>query len=248
MIAMYWDLGRQVVERQKRGRWGMNIIEQAARDLRAEFPRMLGLSASNIWRMRAFYLAWADGDAFLARPVRELGAPIRQRPIGKSTDSILPRPVAELPWGHTPLDPSRIEKATMPVMSAIAAFLAADHDRLDALLSRAAEDPQAYESFRRGLLKHVGMEEMILLPAAKRLSGAPASLAAKIRRDHGALTALMILTPTPAVLAAVGDEAPRILDALKNAPDIPPAPHVDTPQALASVRRALEAAGFGPLV
>lgn len=88
LIAMYWDLGRQVVERQKRGSWGMNVIERAARDLRAEFPGMSGLSASNIWRMRAFYRAWAGADAILARPVRELGAPI------------LPRPVAELPWRH----------------------------------------------------------------------------------------------------------------------------------------------------
>jgi predicted nuclease of restriction endonuclease-like (RecB) superfamily len=94
MIAMYWDLGRQVVERQKRGRWGMNVIEQAARDLRAEFPGMSGLSARNIWRMRAFYRAWAADDAILARPVRELGA------VDESTGSILPRPVAELPWGH----------------------------------------------------------------------------------------------------------------------------------------------------
>jgi predicted nuclease of restriction endonuclease-like (RecB) superfamily len=74
LIAMYWDLGRQVVERQKRGSWGMNVIERAARDLRAEFPGMSGLSARNIWRMRAFYRAW--------------------------TGSILPRPVAELPWRH----------------------------------------------------------------------------------------------------------------------------------------------------
>jgi hypothetical protein len=158
-------------------------------------------------------------------------------------------------------------------MSAIAGFLAADHDRLDELLSRAAEDPQAAEAFRRGLLKHIGMEEMILLPAAKRLSGAPLALAAKIRLDHGALTALMIPSPTSAVLAAVrailephnrleeedgglyaqceaavAAEAPRLLEALKAAPDIPPAPHVDSPRALESVRRALAAAGYGPLV
>lgn len=100
LIAMYWDLGRQVVERQKHGRWGMKVIEQAARDLRVEFPGMSGLSASNIWRMRAFYRAWAGADAILAQPVRELAAPIRQRPISESTGPILPRPVAELPWGH----------------------------------------------------------------------------------------------------------------------------------------------------
>ncbi|HXT01439.1 MAG TPA: hemerythrin domain-containing protein [Elusimicrobiota bacterium] len=154
----------------------------------------------------------------------------------------------------------------------LASFLSTDHDRLDTLLSQSASHPQAYESFRRGLLKHVGMEEMILLPAVKRLTGAPLALAAKIRLDHGALTALMIPSPTPAVLAAVraileehnrleeqpgglyeqceqalGAEAPKVLEALKNAPDIPPAAHVDSPRALASVKRALEAAGYGAL-
>ena len=111
LIAMYWDLGRQVVERQMRGSWGMNVIEQAARDLRAEFPGMSGLSASNIWRMRAFYRAWADADTILARPVRELGAPIRQRSVGKSTGSILPPPVAELPWRH---NVALLEKLRVP--------------------------------------------------------------------------------------------------------------------------------------
>jgi hypothetical protein len=33
MIALYWDLGRQVVERQKRGRWGTAVIlPRLARD------------------------------------------------------------------------------------------------------------------------------------------------------------------------------------------------------------------------
>lgn len=155
----------------------------------------------------------------------------------------------------------------------IASFLSTDHSRLDALLSQSGSNPQAYSSFRRGLLKHIGMEEMILLPAVKRLRGAPLELAAKIRLDHGALTALMIPSPTPAVLAAVraileehnkleeqdgglyeqceqalGEEAPKVLEALENAPDIPPAAHADSERALASVKRALEAAGYGGLL
>lgn len=157
-------------------------------------------------------------------------------------------------------------------MGTISAFLAADHDRLDAFLARADADPDAAEAFRRGLLKHVGMEEMILLPAVKELTGKPAALAAKIRADHGALTALMIPTPTPAVLAAVrailvphneleerdgglyaqcqaalGDEAGAVLERLRNAPDIPPAAHVDGTRVLESVRRAMTAAGYKPL-
>jgi hypothetical protein len=158
-------------------------------------------------------------------------------------------------------------------MSVIHDFLAADHDRLDGLLSRAMGDGTAvdvwpYEKFRRGLLKHVGMEEMILLPAVRRLSGKPAALAEKIRLDHCALTALLVPTPTPAIVAALrtiltehnlleeragglyaqcegalGAETASVLDALRAARDIPPSEHADGERVMAVVRRALAATG-----
>ena len=47
-------------------------------------------------------------------------------------------------------------------------YLADDHRRLDALLERAMSDPEnidaaAYAQFRSGLLKHIGVEEKVLL-------------------------------------------------------------------------------------
>ena len=52
-------------------------------------------------------------------------------------------------------------------------YLAGDHERLDALLERAMSDPEkidaaAYAQFRSGLLKHIGMEEKVLFPAARK--------------------------------------------------------------------------------
>lgn len=156
----------------------------------------------------------------------------------------------------------------------IGGFLSKDHDRLDALLSRAegaggSVELVPYEEFRRGLLKHIGMEEMVLLPSVRRLSGKPAALAARIRVDHGALTALLVPTPTAAILKAVrsiltvhneleerdgglyqgcetalGGQAAEVLAALRAARDIPPADHADGPRAMAVVRRALKAAGY----
>jgi Hemerythrin HHE cation binding domain len=88
-------------------------------------------------------------------------------------------------------------------------FLAGDHTRLDGLLRRAMTeastiDRAAYAEFRAGLLKHISLEEKILLPAAQRWQGgAPLSLAAKLRLDHGALAALLVPTPTPAIVSAI---------------------------------------------
>jgi hypothetical protein len=82
------------------------------------------------------------------------------------------------------------------MMGPIARYLADDHARLEALLTRGATDPAAYADFRRGLLRHIGMEEEeILLPAAQRTRGGePLPAAARLRLDHGALAALV---PTP---------------------------------------------------
>lgn len=154
-------------------------------------------------------------------------------------------------------------------------FLADDHARLDGLLGRAmtqagAIDRAAYAEFRAGLLKHIGMEEKILLPTAQRVRGGePLALAAKVRLDHGALAALLVPTPTPAIVAALRtvlgahnplEEGPgglyecceRLVDAevetllaqLQAAPEVPVAPHADGPEVMDVVRRALVRAGY----
>ena len=96
-------------------------------------------------------------------------------------------------------------------------FFAADHRRLDTFLRRAMTDAEvidrgAYAEFRAGLLRHIGMEEKILLPAAQRLGGGkPLAMAAKLRLDHGALAALLVPTPTPTIIAVLRAKGVEIL-------------------------------------
>jgi len=88
-------------------------------------------------------------------------------------------------------------------------FLADEHRRLALLLRQAEADAKNlnhgfYAEFRAGLLMHIAMEESILLPAARRLRGGkPFAIADKLRRDHGALAALLKPTPAPATLAKI---------------------------------------------
>ena len=154
-------------------------------------------------------------------------------------------------------------------------FFAEDHDRLDGLLRRSiteagAIDRGVYAEFRAGLLKHISMEEKVLLPAAQRLRGGePLAMAATLRLDHSALAALLVPTPTRPILAALrailgphnareegpgggyeccerlaGGEAEALLAQLRAAPEVPVAPHSDGPQVMAVVRRALARAGY----
>ncbi len=175
----------------------------------------------------------------------------------------------------SPKPPGSAGSADRGDSAMIGRFLADDHARLDALLARAAAQPEridreAYDQFRRGLLKHISMEEKILLPAAQRLRGGePLELAARLRLDHGALAALLVPTPTPAILRALraileghnrleedaggvyeicerlaGDAAGELLAQLRAAPEVPAAAHVDSPKVMAATRRALARAGY----
>jgi predicted nuclease of restriction endonuclease-like (RecB) superfamily len=72
LIGLYWDIGRLIVERQQTAGWGKSIVEQLAQDIQSEFPGIGGFSTANLWRMRAFYLAYAENPN-LAPLVREIG-------------------------------------------------------------------------------------------------------------------------------------------------------------------------------
>jgi hypothetical protein len=154
-------------------------------------------------------------------------------------------------------------------------YLTKDHARLDALLQRAAArpdviEPAAYAEFRAGLLRHIAMEEKILLPAAQRArGGTPLPGAAKLRLDHGALASLLVPTPTAAIVAAIrailnehnvveegsggvyeqceelaAGEQDEIVEALRNAPEVKVAPYNDGPTVVEAMRRALAKAGY----
>jgi predicted nuclease of restriction endonuclease-like (RecB) superfamily len=88
LIELYWDIGRSIVERQKTEEWGRSVVERLASDLQKAFPGMAGFSPLNVWRMRAFYLAWTEDLQKLSQPVTELEA------------KKLSRLVTEIPWGH----------------------------------------------------------------------------------------------------------------------------------------------------
>jgi predicted nuclease of restriction endonuclease-like (RecB) superfamily len=60
LIALYWDIGRMIVERQQGESWGKAVVENLAHDLQEEFPGIKGYSARNLLYMRNFYAAYAD--------------------------------------------------------------------------------------------------------------------------------------------------------------------------------------------
>ena len=90
----------------------------------------------------------------------------------------------------------------------IATYLSRDHDRLGDLLqrcvARSGVELPLYDEFRAGLLRHIGMEEKILLPFARQLRGdEPLPAADQLKRDHAALAALLVPSPTPQIIETI---------------------------------------------
>ncbi len=154
-------------------------------------------------------------------------------------------------------------------------FMAAEHSRLDELLVRCARgagqfDVATYEEFRGLLLRHISIEEKILLPAAqRRRSGTPLALASRLRLDHGVLATLMMPPPVASTFYAVravldahnpleeaaggvyeqcedllGLEAEDLLARCRATPRVPVSPWIDSPKVLAAAKRVLMRAGY----
>ncbi|MBL8072723.1 MAG: hemerythrin domain-containing protein [Nitrospira sp.] len=161
--------------------------------------------------------------------------------------------------------------------SSITGLLVEDHRRLERLLESAVDssgqvERELYDRFRAGLLRHIGIEEKILLPAAQRVHGGePLPIAAKLRLDHGAIAALLMPTPTSAVLASLRavleqhnlleegqeglylicdtllrDEIEQLMAQLRSASDVSVLPCSDAPTVRGAVHRAVERAGYEP--
>lgn len=75
LIELYWNLGQDILERQQVEGWGSKVVRRLARDLRAAFPEMKGLSPRNLAYMRALAEAYPDFK-------------------------VVQQAVAQIPWGH----------------------------------------------------------------------------------------------------------------------------------------------------
>lgn len=62
LISLYWDIGRNIVHRQKMYKWGKSVVENLATDLQKSFPGVSGYSKDNLWRMRKFYLRYEKSE------------------------------------------------------------------------------------------------------------------------------------------------------------------------------------------
>ena len=58
LVLLYWHIGREILDRQSRRKWGAKIIDRLSKDLKRSFPEMHGFSPRNLKYMRSFAEAW----------------------------------------------------------------------------------------------------------------------------------------------------------------------------------------------
>lgn len=76
LILVYWQLGKEIVEKQQQANWGETLIEHFSKDLSTAFPEMKGFSRTNLFYIRKWYLFYS----------RE--------------QELVPQLVGLIPWGH----------------------------------------------------------------------------------------------------------------------------------------------------
>jgi len=153
-------------------------------------------------------------------------------------------------------------------------FFTTDHRRLDALLRQAfgsppAIDENAYGLFRIGLLRHIALEEKILIPGLQARYQAQYPPAARLRLEHGAIAALLVLPPSETVKnllvellrhhntreesttglyrdcdCLLSDAVNMLMNKATSYPDVPVMPYNGSPHAYEAARHAVERAGF----
>jgi len=83
LLEFYWELGNEIVEKQKNSTWGSGFLQQLSDDLMSEFPDMKGFSEANLQYIRRWVLFYSKS--------------------GTSYSTIVAQLVPQLiiiPWGH----------------------------------------------------------------------------------------------------------------------------------------------------
>ena len=85
LLDLYWDIGRDIVAKQKNAKWGDAFLTTMSKDLQKTFPDMSGFSVQNLKSIRYWYKFYnSDENGLQAVSQMEL----------------IEKMVKGIPWGH----------------------------------------------------------------------------------------------------------------------------------------------------
>jgi len=135
LIAMYWELGRIIVEQQEQHKWGSAFIDQLSHDLSIEFPEMKGFSRGNLYYIKRWFLFYKDAFEIVPQAVEQFpgkhdkskkkviieqdARQIVPQPAGQmhdfATKSIVQQLAEQIPWGHNMLIIEKIKSVDQAI-------------------------------------------------------------------------------------------------------------------------------------
>jgi len=84
MLHLYWNIGKEITERQKSANLGDGFLKELGPELMAEFPDMKGFSYRNIRYIKQWYLFYNQDNTIWQQVVDKLGEEV----------------FFSVPWGH----------------------------------------------------------------------------------------------------------------------------------------------------
>lgn len=91
MLQFYWDLGKDIVERDVENRYGARFYASLSRDLKTLLPDATGLSERNLYYTKKFYNLYRQVHDNLQQVVADSDDQISQQLAAK---------LFSVPWGH----------------------------------------------------------------------------------------------------------------------------------------------------
>ena len=106
LLKYYWELGRDIEEMHVEERWGQSVIKNLSVDLQLKNPNSTGLSRTNIYYAKKFYLLYSQHLTVVPQAVGQLEDENASQ-SAEDSSGVVPQPVGQLkemlfsiPWGH----------------------------------------------------------------------------------------------------------------------------------------------------
>ena len=102
LLSLYWHIGCDILEKQKREGWGAQVVNQLSQDLMQRFPDDRGYSARNLREMKRFAESYPDFPFVQVSLAKLQGGTIWQAALAKleSHDGFIQVPLTQITWYH----------------------------------------------------------------------------------------------------------------------------------------------------
>ncbi len=107
VLQFYWELGKDICNKEAENKYGSKFYAALNRDLRNEMPDAEGLSERNLRYTKKFYQLYSQEIRILQQLAANSGSEILQQPAAKFNTEFtqqvanqLKRDIFSIPWGH----------------------------------------------------------------------------------------------------------------------------------------------------